>query len=90
MAGTETPRRRLHPAGVGFLIFRSNARGEPMAEREPGAVEFLAVLNKMAESLAAPNPLLERLVHAACQALTPFGNNARSLRALATFVSDRI
>jgi geranylgeranyl diphosphate synthase type II len=33
---------------------------------------------------------VERLVTAACQALTPFGNNARSLRALATFVSDRI
>ena len=33
---------------------------------------------------------VDRLVAAACEALTPFGNNARSLRALATFVSDRI
>jgi geranylgeranyl diphosphate synthase, type II len=33
---------------------------------------------------------VERLVAAACAALTPFGANARSLRALATFVSDRI
>jgi geranylgeranyl diphosphate synthase type II len=33
---------------------------------------------------------VERLVNAACQALQPFGSNARSLRALATFVSDRI
>jgi geranylgeranyl diphosphate synthase type II len=33
---------------------------------------------------------VERLVAAAHQALTPFGNNGRSLRALATFVSDRI
>jgi geranylgeranyl diphosphate synthase, type II len=33
---------------------------------------------------------VERLVAAACQALAPFGNNSRSLRALATFVSERI
>jgi len=33
---------------------------------------------------------VERLVAAAHQALTPFGSNGRSLRALATFVSDRI
>jgi geranylgeranyl diphosphate synthase type II len=33
---------------------------------------------------------VERLVAAACEALTPFGSTARGLRALATFVSDRI
>jgi geranylgeranyl diphosphate synthase, type II len=32
---------------------------------------------------------VDRLVTAACDALAPFGNNARSLRALATFVSER-
>jgi geranylgeranyl diphosphate synthase type II len=32
---------------------------------------------------------VERLVKAACDALAPFGSNARSLRALATFVSER-
>jgi geranylgeranyl diphosphate synthase type II len=33
---------------------------------------------------------VDRLVAAACEALAPFGNNARSLRALATFVSERV
>jgi geranylgeranyl diphosphate synthase type II len=33
---------------------------------------------------------VDRLVAAACESLAPFGNNARSLRALATFVSERI